>query len=207
MTVNTRVIKLFLRRQDLPYVPLRDGLRLQILPNITYLPTCQKHHFAAFIADSSILVVWDDEPRHLLVRAQNIEEQLMGMIWKGNTLSNDEKTEKSQVVEVTEVNSDASSGDVEREDSIAKPRKIVMNQAVLCGLTLILLIAAIGAGWRQIAIELVVDKQMLRLAFVAVVPFQCWLALVSHRLHVQIVRLSSQLIKVYSSLCNLSSGL
>ncbi|MCJ1395005.1 hypothetical protein MMC18_007886 [Xylographa bjoerkii] len=177
MTVNTRVIKLFLRRQDLPYVPLKDGLRLQILPNINYLPSCQKHHFAAFIADTSMLVVWDDEPKHLLTRAKSIEEQLMGMIWEADPGPYDEKTEKGHSVDVTEVNSAASSSDLEREDSVAKPRKLVMNQAVLCGLTLVLLIAAIGAGWRQIVIELVVDQQMLRLAFAAVVPFQCWLAL------------------------------
>ena len=181
MTVNTRVIKLFLRRQDLPYVPLKDGLRLQILPNVNYLPTCQKHHFAAFLADTSILVVWDDEPQHLLIRARNIEEQLMGMVWETDTAPYDEKTEKSHTVDVIEVDSDASSSDLEREDSSIKPRKLVMNQAVLCALTLIILLAAIGAGWRQIVIELVVDKQMLRLAFAAVVPFQMWLALVSQR--------------------------
>ena len=205
MTVNTRVIKLFLRRQDLPYVPLRDGLRLQILPTINYLPSCQKHHFAAFIADAAILVVWDDEPKHLLIRAKSIEEQLMRMIWKADPMLNDEKTEKSHVVDVAEIRSDASSGDLEREESTAKPRKLVMNQAVLCGLTLILLIAAIGAGWRQIVIELIVDKQMLRLAFVAVVPFQCWLALVNQRF--SIIGLSNQLTQISSSSCSRSSEL
>lgn len=179
MTVNTRVIKLFLRRQDLPYVPLQDGLRLQILPNITYLPTCQKHHFAAFIQDTSILVVWDDEPKHLLARAHNIELQLMAMIWDDNTTTYDEKTNKSQSVLINEVPQEGSSGDVAYEELAEKPRKIVLIQAVFCALTLILLIGAISSGWRQVVIELVVDKNWIRVAFLAVVPLQCWLALVS----------------------------
>ena len=66
MTVNTRVIKLFLHSNDKAYVPLKGGLRLQVLPDISYLPRCQKHQFAAFIADRGLLIVWDDEPRHLL---------------------------------------------------------------------------------------------------------------------------------------------
>lgn len=180
MTVNTRVIKLFLRRQDLPYVPLPDGLRLQILPSITFLPTCQKHHFAAFIQDSAILVVWDDEPKHLLVRAKKIEQQLMAMTWGAENSPYDEKANKSQSVFIAETpHSGSDSGVVDGEEQKEKPRKLILIQAVLCALTLTLLIAAIGSGWRQIAIEVAVDKQMLRLAFVAVVPFQCWLALVS----------------------------
>lgn len=180
MTVNTRVIKLFLRRQDLPYVPLKDGLRLQILPNITYLPSCQKHHFAAFIADAAILVVWDDEPKHLLVRAKNIEDQLMEMVWHADTNSvYDEKPNKSQSVLVTELPDGDYDSEMGSEDLVAKPRKLVMIQAVLCALTILITIAALGSGWRQIVIELMVDKQMLRLAFAVVVPLQFWLALVS----------------------------
>ena len=177
MTVNTRVIKLFLRRQDLPYVPLQDGLRLQILPNITYLPTCQKHHFAAFIQDASILVVWDDEPKHLLARAHNIELQLMAMIWDDSN-NYDEKANKSQSVLVNEVPPEGSSGDVAYEEQLEKPRKIVLIQSVATALTLILLIGAISSGWRQVVIELVIDHNWIRLAFIVVVPLQCWLALV-----------------------------
>lgn len=180
MTVNTRVIKLFLRRQALPYVPLSNGLRLQILPNITFLPNCQKHHFAAFIQDSSILVVWDDEPQHLLVRARMIEQQLMAMIWSTEASPYDEKMNRSQSMLGAETPYNASdNGIVGGEEQKEKPRKLVLIQAMLCAVTLALLITAIGSGWRQIGIELLVDNQMLRLAFAVVVPFQCWLALVS----------------------------
>ncbi len=183
MTVNTRVIKLFLRRQDLSYVPLQDGLRLQILPDITHLPRCQKHHFAAFINDAAILVVWDDEPKNLLERAKSIQQQLMDMIWQESSPYQTEKSpgKVSHGFSVTELALDSEEGDISREDLAEKPRRTVLIQPVLTGITLAMIIAALGSGWRQIAVELVVDKSWLRLAFLIVVPLQIWLALVRAR--------------------------
>ena len=67
MTVNTRVIKILLHLPTIcTYVEIQPGLRLQVLPDMSYLPRCQKHQFAAFIADRGILVVWEDEPKKLL---------------------------------------------------------------------------------------------------------------------------------------------
>ena len=177
MTVNTRVIKLFLKREDISSVPLSDGLQIQILPSISFLPVCKKHHFAAFVQDAGMLVVWDDEPKHLLVRAKEIETKLMAMIWNpSDDAPYDEKNNKDQNVVVQEVGEDGE--DVEMRSS--KPRKLVLIQAVLCALTLIITIAAIGSGWREIAIEVKIDMNYLRLALILVVPFQIWLALVSN---------------------------
>ena len=200
MTVNTRVIKLFLERTDMAYVPLQDGLRIQILPNITYLPSCQKHHFAAFIHDTSLLVVWDDDPRHLLSRAKNIDSQLMAMIWEPEETGFLDEKHASGIV--TEVAGDGSSGDAATEDLVEKPRKLVLNQAVLCGLTLCLLIAAIGSGWRQIVQEIAIDSSMLRLAFVAVVPLQMWLALVSLVLENYLIDLLTSGCTVLHAICH-----
>lgn len=171
------------------YVPLQNGLRIQVLPDITYLPGCQKHHFAAFIQHPSILVVWDDDPNHLLTRAQNIEDQLMNMIWNQDE---DEYEKASTAVPSKAPSTTAScapsiqvkevlgSEIKNREESLVEaPRKIVLNQPVLTAITLVLILAAMGAGWRQIALELLVDKGWIRLAFVVVIPLQIWLALVS----------------------------
>jgi hypothetical protein len=183
-------VKLFLRNVDMPYVPLDNGLRIQILPNMTYLPECQKHHFASFILDPTLLVVWDDDPNHLLDRAQNIEDQLMSMIWNGD----EEGNEKASTVVPSKVASCApsirvkevlgsevvSSQNSDIEESLSEPpRKVVLIQPVLTAITLILVIAAVGGGWRQVTLELMVDKGWIRLAFVVVVPLQIWLALVS----------------------------
>lgn len=159
-------------------MPLQDGLRLQILPDITYLPSCQKHHFAAFIQDRAILVVWDDEPTELLTRAADIENQLMAMIWNPPEESeDDEKPELDHNVFVSEFPCSGSEDEV-REELKDKPRKIVLIQAVLCALTFIILVAALGTGFRQIAIQTAIDGQKLRFAFAIVVPLQFWLALV-----------------------------
>ncbi|KAK5129505.1 hypothetical protein LTR08_003196 [Meristemomyces frigidus] len=172
MTVNTRVIKLFLHNNDKPYVPLRNGLRLQVLPNLSYLPRCQKHQFAAFIADRGILVVWDDEPRHLLDRANKIEKALMEMIWDDSPGETDENKETGSIM----ANDFSSEDDVEL-GMVEKPRRIIMWNSILCGCTLFLTTTTIGTGWRAIAKETLVDHDYIRLAFVIVVLPQMWLAL------------------------------
>jgi len=172
MTVNTRVIKLFLHNNDKPYVPLKNGLRLQVLPDMSYLPRCQKHQFAAFIADRGILVVWDDEPRHLLDRAQKIEKSLMEMIWDDSPEEADEKKDGGSVM-VNEVNSE---DDVEL-GTIEPPRRIVMWMPILSAFTLFLTVLAIGSGWRNVAKEVWIDNDYTRMAFIFVIPAQIWLAL------------------------------
>ncbi|KAK3112694.1 hypothetical protein LTR53_010749 [Teratosphaeriaceae sp. CCFEE 6253] len=173
MTVNTRVIKLFLHTNDKSYVPLKGGLRLQVLANISELARCQKHQFAAFIADRGILVVWDDEPKHLLDRAQKIEKSLMEMIWDGPGDEESDEKKGGGTVDVQEVGSE---DDVEL-GVVEKPRSIVFWMPITSAFTLGLTTFAIGSGWSRIALETIVDHSYLRLAFVLVVPMQIWLAL------------------------------
>ena len=173
MTVNTRVIKLFLHNNDRPYVPLKNGLRLQVLPDISYLPRCQKHQFAAFIADRGLLVVWDDEPRHLLDRAHKIEKSLMEMIWDDSS-SIDEKKEGS--VAVHEVDGSDSASDLEA-NGLEKPRNVVLYQAILCALTIALSIFCLGLGIRVLVVEMMNDHSYIRMALLCVLPLQFWVGL------------------------------
>ena len=170
MTVQTNVIKIFLRQQDQPYISLENGLRLQVLPDITYLPTCQKHHFAAFIQDTARLVVWEDNPSQIIARAKKIEKELISKV---STSMYSQKENKSTAIIVTE----ESVSDAEEEFRVEEPRRVVLFHSILIACTLVLLMAAIGGGWRQIAKEIGMDKSMLRLAFAAVVPLQLWLGL------------------------------
>lgn len=168
MTVNTRVIKILLHNNNLPYVEIQKGLRVQVLPDISYLPRCQKHQFAAFIADRGILVVWEDQPKKLLERIKNIEAALMDMIWQEGEDGDDEKKEASYEVYELE----------DPEAAEEKPRKTVLIQALITACTMIVTCAAIGSGWREIAVQLQVDGDYIRLAFAAVVIPQVWLSLV-----------------------------
>lgn len=171
MTVNTRIVNVILkaRRTASDYIPLPDGLRLQVLPSMTDLPRCQKHHFAAFIQDAGILVVWEDEPQKLLPRAEIIERQLMRMIW-GTGNQEDDEDEKNQV----EVNVSA----VDLEASLdGEIRKTKLTSAMIVGLTMALSVTCVGVGLRNIVYELSVDGSYVRLALLAVIPVQIFVSL------------------------------
>lgn len=61
MTINSRVVKTFLAwSPDALDVPLKNGLRVQVLPNMEELPRARKAQSAAFIASEGLLIVWDD---------------------------------------------------------------------------------------------------------------------------------------------------
>ncbi|KAL8918292.1 MAG: hypothetical protein Q9208_007460 [Pyrenodesmia sp. 3 TL-2023] len=178
MTVSTRVINLILQREDLVYIQLKDGLKLQILPNIAFLPTCQKYQNAAFIKDQAILIVWADSPKEILARAAAIEEQMMWVFSQGMSPYGEEVDEKKEQhdVNVVEISPDAD-GYGREEGYVEKPRPIHLSQAIQTGCTLILVIAAMGSGWRKMAIETAVDNDFIRWALLAFVPVQIWLAL------------------------------
>lgn len=169
MTVTTHVIRLFLRSEEQQTaIHLDNGLALQVIPTIAYLPICQKHHSAAFVQDTASLVVWDDSPADAIARAAKIERQLIALI---STHINKDNLKPTTMVTEKAID------DGEEELLEEKPRRVALMHAVLSGLTLVLLMAAIGAGWRQVAIESAIDQKLLRLAFVAIVPLQMWLGL------------------------------
>ncbi|KAL2415455.1 hypothetical protein ABEF91_005785 [Exophiala dermatitidis] len=178
MTVNTNIVKLLLRNPGSSFLPLDSGLRLQILPSICYLADCQKHHFAAFIQDYAYLIVWDDDPNHLIQRVQDIEDQLISIVWKEEASDDVDSTLPATSAMPSTVNLGAGEDFLDSEGIVTPaPRRVVLIQSFLTAITLILLVSAIGSGWREIAIELKVDKSWIRLAFILVVPLQCWLAL------------------------------
>ena len=190
MTVQTRVVKLFLRNKSISSVPLADGLRLQILPTTSDLQRAPKNHFAAFISDVAMLVVWDDEPKHVLTRAARIEKQLMEMIWKDESpwdeKSHGKNTPSASATEVAG-NYGVSVPDLE-EALVTEHRPTVLNQALLTAATLAILIAALGSGWKQLALQVKVDGTFLRLVLVVVVPAQIFLSLVCvHQCKIQTV--------------------
>ncbi|KAI1186053.1 glycosyl transferase family group 2-domain-containing protein [Nemania serpens] len=174
MTVNTRVINIILasRRTTYEHIPLPDGLRLQVLPSMRELPRCQKHHFAAFIQDLQILVVWDDEPKKVLARAEALERQLMRMIWgTGNEEEEETEAEKGEKGPTVEVNA----APVDLEAAINSPeRRIKVTSALTVALTVALAISTLGIGYRALAFETSTDDSYVRLALIVVSPFQLW---------------------------------
>ncbi|KAI4229121.1 MAG: hypothetical protein L6R36_001078 [Xanthoria steineri] len=177
MTVSTRVINLIMQREDLVFIQLKDGLKLQVLPNIAFLPTCQKYQNAAFIKDQAILIVWADSPKEVLARATSIEEQMMHVFSQGMSPYGEGMDEKKEEHDVNVVEVHSEDGYTKEEGFVEKPRKIVLTQAILTAITLLLIVAAMASGWRQMAIEIMVDQSYIRLALLVVTPVQIWLAL------------------------------
>ena len=172
MTVNSRVVKTFLQwSPDAVEVPLPNGLRVQIIPTLADLANARKYQFAAFIADTSLLVVWDDDALAIVSRAKQIESELMELVWK--TTPDQEETEKAMGLAVEEV-VDEESGETGYRDR----RPTVLMNTMLVSLTLVLICCMLGAGYRQIAIETAVDGNLVRLAFVALTPVQVFFTLV-----------------------------
>ena len=175
MTVNSRVIKTFLQwSPDAVDVPLMNGLRIQILPTIDDLPRARKHQFAAFIASEALLVVWDDEALHLVQRAKSIESELMELVWKTGEPDEAEPSDSKKGPNVTEIEIDEESGEI-----IPERRATHLLNTILVAFTLVLIVTVLGAGFRELAIELAVDHNMMRMAFLLLTPVQVFFTLVS----------------------------
>jgi hypothetical protein len=169
MTVNSRVIKTFLSwSPDAVDVPLMNGLRIQIVPTIEDLTRARKLQFAAFVASEALLVVWDDEALNLVKRAKSIEAELMELVWKtGDPEEEEKKQSKVAVIEI-----DEESGEI-----IPETRPLHLQNTVLVSLTLVLIVAMLGAGGRQLAIQVSVDHNYTRLALLALTPVQIFFTL------------------------------
>lgn len=168
MTVNSRVIKTFLRwSPDTVDVPLKNGLHVQVLPSVTDLPRARKHQCAAFIADAGLLIVWDDEATNLISRARIIEDELMDLVWNSGNMEDGAEGQDDVQYEI-----DEESGEI-------KPgkRPVHLQNTLIVSATVILVTAALGAGWRQLAIEISVDGNYNRLALICLTPIQIFFTL------------------------------
>lgn len=186
MTVKTAVVQTFLKEYNLPFVPLNNGLQLQVLPNIGGLSKCKKHHYAAFIKDVGMLVVWEDQAQDLVHRVEKIEGHLVEMLWTledsrqelEDVIETREKLSRSvpqsptMAVETKEISgSDINSEELAREP----PRPTMLYQAFLVAIAGCLVIFTLGIGWRRLAIQCKIDKTYLRLALLACTPLQIWI--------------------------------
>ncbi|KAF2083424.1 hypothetical protein K490DRAFT_76563 [Saccharata proteae CBS 121410] len=175
MTINSRIIKIILSwSTNAVDVPLGNGLRVQILPTIHDLPRARKHQFAAFIAAESLLVVWDDEATNIIQRAKMIENEMVDLVWRAG--EPDEAEEEGQPEKkgpgIVECEIDEESGEIKPEK-----RPTHIQNSVLVGCTLAIIVIMLGSGFRQIAIEIMVDHGYARLAFLALTPVQIFFTL------------------------------
>ena len=148
------------------------------MPTLPDLGRAQKMQYAAFIASEGLLVVWDDDPMHVVSRAEDIEKKLTSLIWNGDQIRPDSEGKEPQV-SVIEV-------DPETGHILPQARQTQLMNTVLVALTLALIVTVLGAGYRQLAIEIAIDKNYLRLAFLALTPIQIFFSLVLIALHINV---------------------
>jgi hypothetical protein len=176
------VISLFLKSIVSAHVPIGNGLRLQVLSSTAGLPRCQKHQFAAFIKDKSILVVWDDDPKLVLERAERIQKSLMQMIWhKKEHFEASENTSGSSPVNSGPLSDSGhdDAGPLDLESAArAEKRGVPLTSPVMVGATFILSFGIVGLGWRALALEIKIDGSFFRLFLVLLFPMQFFLSLV-----------------------------
>jgi hypothetical protein len=177
MTVNSRVVKTFLQwSPDAVDVPLLNGLRIQILPTMAELARARKYQFAAFIADTSLLVVWDDDALNIIARAKQIENELMQLVWKVPTGEEEDDAREARLAQASvEEVVDAETGEL----GYRERRPTMLWNTILVTFTILLVFCMLGAGYRQIAIETAVDGNYIRMAFIALTPIQVFFTLVS----------------------------
>jgi hypothetical protein len=178
MTVSSGVIEPFLNwNLNAVDVPLLNGLRIQIIPTFEDLYRARRHQYAAFIASEALLVVWDDEPTHLLQRAKTIEAELLNFVWKAAN-DGDAHTEKGA--------HDSSSSEFELDEETglmgSKERPILLYNCFLVACSLCLLTVLIGLGYVKIADELAELHKWTSLVFIIMTPVNAFLTLVSHNL-------------------------
>jgi hypothetical protein len=170
------VISLFLARHSADYVPLTDDLRLQVLPSVAYLSGCKKNHFGAFIKDQQILVVWDDDPKSVLERAEHIVNSLVQMIWEQTEPVVDMDKPSALHHPARADGRTVTASELENGISADKRPTLLINP-IMVGMTITLLITALGFGWRNLAQEVSIDNDYIRLAILAVTPCQVFVSL------------------------------
>ncbi|KAK2624996.1 hypothetical protein QTJ16_005365 [Diplocarpon rosae] len=173
ITVRTRLIWTILDLHSHDFVPLNNGLRLQIIPSMDHLHQCQKHQFATFVRREGMMVVWADQPKYIYDRCTEIETLLMEEVWD-NEEAGEKKSANKSVVEVAS----RSLSPAELEDALrTEKRPTLLINSVIVGLTLILLTSALGRSFRAIAQEIQIDGDYTRLVLLFVTPCQIFVSL------------------------------
>lgn len=182
MTVKTSAIKTFLREYQQPFVPFSHGQQLHIIDNISALSFCKRHHYAAFVRNQGMLVVWDENPTEVISRAERIERHLVNMLWDMDSSDDDQDIrleDEKKAVDAAKVTEEPArstdSSETDEELVWDKPRKTVIYQAFLVAGVSVLTIFCLSIGWRQIATEIKIDNSYTRLAILAAAPLQLWL--------------------------------
>ena len=164
MTVKSRVVSTFCQRAtDCYEIPIRDGLRVQVLRSMNELPRARKHQYAAFIVSESLLVVWDDDPSNLVKRIEMIESDLLRIVW----MSSRPGFEKEGLSLINETEVDPETGLLASDK---RPTMYFHAFYTMCALCLSILL--LGLGWKEIIVQVIMLRKYTSLALLVMSPIQ-----------------------------------
>jgi len=163
-------------------IRLGQNLSIQILPSLEYLYKARKHQYAAYVLEEDLLIVWDDEPRELFARADALEKLYIDYHLGFMSLYDDSKNQstldvKTSALAVTTEVSSLDDYDHEAGAPAAGGRAVHLQNSILVALTLIIVTVMLGAGFREVAIEVAVDQSYIRVAFLLLTPVQIFFTL------------------------------
>lgn len=173
MTVGSRVIKAYLQLSPTTnIVPLSDDQHIQMVSTMAELKFCRPAQCAAFIADARLLVVWDDDARHLVERAAKIEEELMNLVWNAGKQAEQKpklftSKGKREVTRAQLVKTDEETG----KGALPKRRTSQISN-YLVSVTITAVQVSIGAALRHVILEIHIDSFWPRLGLLVMVPIQ-----------------------------------
>lgn len=172
ITVNSRVVRSYLSWQpNSTDIPLADGLKIQILPSMDYLNRARKHQYAAVVAAEGLLVVWDDDCNNIIPRAGHIINELTRLIWETPDAAqaiHEKRVLGATTIEVVE----------EKSRTPVQPERAThLQNSILVGFTCFIVTVMVGTAFRQVAIEMAVDRQYIRMAFILLTPVQIFFTL------------------------------
>lgn len=111
----------------------------------------------------------------MVERATAIEDELMDLVWKAGEAAEPEQAsdpEKSAPVVEREL-------DLETGVAASEHRPTHIINAIQVAITIMLILAMLGLGYKQLAFQVLVDKGWIRLAFIVMTPVLIFFSLVS----------------------------
>jgi hypothetical protein len=173
MTVKTRVVYTIVQRLNLGEtgIPIRDNQRIQVVDDFIGLRRARKHQYAAFVREEGLLVVWDDDPSHLVSRIESIEADLLKVVWR---LQEEDEIPNEKMGLLT-----STTALDEETQPVSQARPIRYYMPVMCACTMCLLVVLFGSRMQSIFQSITVLGQYSSLAFVALTPIMAFFTLVS----------------------------
>ena len=145
-----------------------NGLRVQVVHDVEALAHARTHQFAACVASESLLVVWDDDALNLLQRAKTIEWELMQLLWTAEVKSPYPSNRTSKAASKQDLAINEKEIEVDQEEQLPGERPTIFINTVLVSISLCAIITTLGLGFRQIVIEIMVEKGYTKMPYTRV---------------------------------------